>query len=114
MVVVPLAKPVSEANIALVPECAEPNNWIRYAAAGTLAASGALLVTGHRRAGLIAAASGAALALLDQKEAVAEWWSAVPGFLEELSSTLGRAQSAVEDISSQGHKLRETLGRYSG
>jgi hypothetical protein len=113
MVVVPLAKPVSETSFVPVPQSVEPNNWIRYAAAGTLAASGVLLVTGHRRAGLIAAASGAALALLE-KEAVTAWWNGFPGFLEELSATLCRAQSAVEDISTQGHKLRETLGRYSG
>ena len=45
-------------------------NWIRYAAVGTLAASGVLLVTGQRRIGLIAAVSGAALALMDQQDVV--------------------------------------------
>ena len=39
----------------------------------TLAASGALLVTGYRRAGLIAAASGVALAMLDERDG-RTWW----------------------------------------
>jgi hypothetical protein len=86
----------------------EPN-WLRYAAAGTLAAGGVLLVTGNKRVGLIVAASGAALAMLDQQEAVGAWWNMLPGFLEEMSATLGKAQSAVQDLSTQGQKLREML-----
>jgi hypothetical protein len=86
----------------------EPN-WLRYAAAGTLAAGGVLLVTGNKRVGLVVAASGAALAMLDQQEAVSAWWNMLPGFLEEMSATLGKAQSAVQDLSTQGQKLREML-----
>jgi hypothetical protein len=111
MVVVPLAKPAENAFDAPLPQTADDVRWLRYAAAGTLAASGALLVTGHRKAGLIAAASGAALAMLDQKEAVRAWWNLLPGFLEEMHSTLGKAQTAVEDLSAQGEKLREMLCR---
>jgi hypothetical protein len=106
MVVVPLSKPAIEASPA---QCAESTEWVRYAAAGTLAASGALLVTGRRRAGLIAAASGLALAMLDQKDVIYAWWNSLPGFLDEIHATLGRAQLAVEDLSTQGQKLREVL-----
>ena len=106
MVVVPLSKPAIEASPA---QCAEPTEWLRYAAAGTLAASGALLITGRRRAGLIAAASGVALAMLDQKDVISSWWNTLPGFLDELHETLGRAQLAVEDLSIQGQKLRDVL-----
>jgi hypothetical protein len=124
MVVVPLSKPTempSQAQGApsqvqsqapsqaqLVRRGPEPN-WLRYAAAGTLAAGGVLLVTGNKRVGLIVAASGAALAMLDQQEAVSAWWNMLPGFLEEMSATLGKAQSAVQDLSTQGQKLREML-----
>jgi hypothetical protein len=86
----------------------EPS-WLRYAAAGTLAAGGVLLMTGNKRAGLIVAASGAALAMLDQREAVGAWWNMLPGFLEEVNMTLEKAQSAVQDLSTQGQKLREML-----
>jgi hypothetical protein len=118
MVVVPLTKPVENSNEAPLTQCANDTNWIRYAAAGTLAASGALLITGNRRAGLVAAASGVVLAMIDQQETVSAWWNMLPGFLEELHATLGRAQVAVEDISTQGQKLRnvfrtESLGKRS-
>ncbi len=85
--------------------------WIRYAAAGTLAASGALLVTGKRRAGLVTAVTGTVLAMLDQQEVVSAWWNALPGYLEEIQGLLGRAQTAVEDLSAQGQKLRRVLGK---
>jgi len=111
MVVVPLTKPANELSEAPVPRKCEDLNWLKYAAAGTLAASGALLITGNRRAGLIAAASGAVLAMLDQQEVVRAWWNMLPGFLEELQTTLGKAQTAVQDLSTQGQKLREVFNR---
>jgi hypothetical protein len=89
----------------------ESANWIRYAAAGTLAAGGALLVSGHRRIGLIAALSGAALALIDQQDVVRRCWDSLPEFLEELQGTLSKTQAAVEDISVQSQKLRQALGK---
>lgn len=84
-------------------------NWIRYAAVGTLAASGVLLVTGQRRIGLIAAVSGAALALIDQQDVVRSCWDKLPEFLENLQGLLSKTQSAVEDISTQSEKLRQVL-----
>jgi hypothetical protein len=129
MVVVPLSKPTempsetastpsatastpsataSAPSAAIARRAPEPD-WLRYAAAGTLAAGGVLLVTGNKRAGLIVAASGAALAMLDQREAVSAWWNMLPGFLDEMSATLGKAQAAVQDLSTQGQKLREML-----
>jgi hypothetical protein len=86
-------------------------SWVRYAAAGTLAASGALLVAGKRRAGLLTAVAGAALVMLDQQEVVSQWWNALPGYLEEAQGVLGRTQAAVDDLSVQGEKLRRVLGR---
>jgi hypothetical protein len=111
MVVVPLSKPAENAIGAPLTRKYNDINWLRYAAAGTLAASGTLLVTGNRRAGLIAAASGVVLAMLDQQDVVSAWWNMLPGFLEEMNTTLGKAQVAVEDLSTQGQKLREILQR---
>ena len=111
MVVVPLEKPAVNRTETPQLRCRDDVHWLRYVAAGTLAASGALLVTGYRRAGLMAAASGAALAMLDQADVVREWWNTLPGLLEELHTTLGKAQQAVDDLSTQGEKLREVLSR---
>jgi hypothetical protein len=79
--------------------------------AGTLVASGALLVAGKRRAGLVTAVAGAALVMLDQQEVVSQWWNALPGYLDEMQGMLGRAQAAVDDLSVQGEKLRRVLGK---
>ena len=110
MVVVPLTKSTSNAGESCASE-AKSMSWIRIAAAGTLAASGVLLVAGKRRAGLLTAVSGAALALLDQQEVVSKWWSALPGYLDEVQGMLCHAQEAVDDLSVQGEKLRRVLGK---
>lgn len=110
MVVVPLSKSASNEGGS----CAKGTNsrhWVGMVAAGTLAASGVLLVAGKRRAGLVTAVSGAALAMLDQPEAVSKWWNALPAYLEEMQGILGRAQTAVEDLTVQGQKLRRVLGK---
>jgi len=111
MVVVPLTTGGKDAGGAPRASGAGSTNWIRIAAASTLAASGALLITGNRRAGLLTAVTGAALAMLDQQEAVRTWWDALPGYLEEIDDMLGRAQTAVSDLSNQGQKLRRALGK---
>ena len=110
MVVVPLSKSKSNEVRACANE-ANSRHWVGMAAAGTLAASGALLIAGKRRAGLLTAVSGVALAMLDQQDVVSKWWNALPGYLEEMQGVLGRAQSAVEDLSVQGEKLRRVLGK---
>ncbi len=115
MVVVPLSNAANGAENGSVdaPRSNRANSipWIRYAAAGTLAASGALLATGKRRAGLVTAITGTVLAMFDQQEAVSACWKALPGYLDEIQGLLGRAQTAVEDLSAQGQKLRRVLGK---
>jgi hypothetical protein len=111
MVVVPLAKETRASGSVPSTNGAGSANWIRIAAASTLAASGALLVTGNRRAGMLAAVTGTALVLIDQQDAVRAWWDALPGYLEEIDELLGRAQAAVEDLSAQGQKLRSAFAK---
>lgn len=109
MVVVPLPKEMKTPAGAPSTKSADSTNWMRIAAASTLAASGALLITGNRRAGLLAALTGTALVLIDQQDAVCEWWNALPGYLAQIDEVLGRAQAAVEDLSVQGQKLRSVF-----
>ena len=111
MVVVPLSKPANESSQVPVASMNSAPHWIRYAAAGTLAASGVLLVTGRRKEGLLTAVAGTSLVLIDQQEVVRAWWDKLPVFLEDMYELLGRAQEAVEDVSAQGKKLGEMLGR---
>jgi hypothetical protein len=111
MVVVPLTQGTREPAGEKRGGETDCTNWIRYAAAATLAASGVLLVTGQRRIGLVTALSGATLALIDQQDAVRNCWDRLPEFLEDLQGLLGKAQTAVEDLSSQSEKLRRVLSQ---
>jgi hypothetical protein len=110
MVVVPLTKSSSWVGESCASE-AKSMSLVRIAAAGALAASGALLIAGKRRAGLVTAMTGAALVMLDQREVVSQWWSALPVYLEEMQGMVGRAQAAVDDLSVQGEKLLRVLGK---
>jgi hypothetical protein len=110
MVVVPLSNATRESS-EIPASTADSRRVLRMVAAGTLVASGALLFAGKRRAGLMMALSGTALAMIDQREAVARCWNALPGYLGAIQSVAGRAQAAVEEISGQGERLRRVLSK---
>jgi len=111
MVVVPLAATGNGPETSAVARKSNSPEWVRIAAAGTLAASGVLLMSGKRRAGLVTAATGMTLAVIDQKETVSVWWNRVPGFLEEVQGILSRVQSAVNELSMQGERLHRVLSK---
>jgi hypothetical protein len=88
------------------------------AAGGALLVGGVLLLTGHRRAGTVAATSGTVLALVDQQELVKSWWNQLPGYLDQLEQmidhaqeTLGRAQEMVDHVAAKREKMRTLLNR---
>jgi ABC-type transporter Mla subunit MlaD len=108
MVVVPLSKP---ANAEAAPKPAESCNLISMVAAASLAAGGALMASGKKRAGLVAAAAGTALAMVDQKETVRRLWNSLPGYLADLQDFLGRVESALDDVSSQRERLQKIFRR---
>jgi hypothetical protein len=112
MVVVPLA--ASENQSARKPEpdsISDSRFWVRAAAAGSLAAGGVLLMTGQRRAGLVVAAAGTALTAFDQSETVRSWWSQFPGYLDEMQKILNKVQATVDELASEGERLRNVLTR---
>ena len=108
MVVVPLSKP---ANAEAAPRAAQCFNPITLVAAATLAAGGALVASGKKHAGLVVAAAGTALVMVDQQEDVRRLWNALPGYLGELQEFLGRVQSALDDVSSQRERLQKIFKR---
>src|ERR1022692_2351790 len=92
MVAVPIARsgystPSSQhfpaAGSASLPAPAQgkPTDWTHLVAAGTVVAGGAMMVAGHRKAGLAVAAMGTVLALLEEPEAVETWWKNLPRYL---------------------------------
>ena len=86
-------------------------HWVRIASAATLIAGGALLLSGRRRAGLFVAATGTALALLDQQDMLQKWWEALPGYIDDIQLLLNQAEGAVEEFAAQREKLGNVLGR---
>ena len=111
MVVVPLTKGAKDSGGVALSNVGQVHELGQDCRGEHLAASGALLITGNRRAGLLAAVTGTALAMFDQQEAICAWWDSLPGYLEEIDEMLGRAQNAVTDLSAQGQKLRRAFGR---
>ncbi len=86
-------------------------DWTHYVAAGTVVVGGALIATGHRRAGMTIAAAGTALALLEEQEAVKSWWKNVPAFLNEAQHFLDKVEEYLKDASVQGQRLQSILRR---
>ncbi len=113
MVVVPLSQPANDS--AASPRAPEAGSvsLIRFAAAGSLTAAGVLLVSGKRRAGLVAAASGTALAMLDQQETVRALWNALPAHIAQIQEILARVQSALDSFTVQREisKLHNIMGK---
>jgi hypothetical protein len=88
-------------------------DWVKIAACGSLLTGGLLLLSGQKRAGLVMAASGTALALLDHEETLREWWDAMPGYVDSAQSMLEQVQDVVENITEKGESLRRVLSRRS-
>ena len=86
-------------------------NWVRVIAASSLALSGVLLMSGRRRAGLVTAVSGTALAMLDQQSSMKVWWETLPIYLDEVQLMLNRAQGAVDGVAAQHEKLQSILSK---
>jgi hypothetical protein len=86
-------------------------NWVGFAAGGTLVTAGLLLLAGERRAGMVAAASGTALALLDQQQTLHSWWNALPGYIDQVQEVLGKVQNTVNEVAVKREALRQALAR---
>ena len=111
MVVVPLSQPAHETQPARRGLESDSPNWIRYAAGASLLTGGLLLVTGRHKAGMVAAASGTALALLDQQETLQAWWKMLPVYIDDVQHLLGHVQVTVDQISNKREKIRQIFGR---
>jgi urease accessory protein UreE len=111
MVVVPLTQPERETAIDRRRSDSDAMNWARFAAGGTLLAGGVLMLTGNRKAGLVTAASGAALAILDQQETVKAWWDALPGYIDKVQHVLGQVEQTVAEVAAQRERIHQILSR---
>jgi hypothetical protein len=83
----------------------------KYIAAGALVAGAAMMVVGNRRAGLVVAAAGTALAMLEEQELIESWWKKLPGYLSEAQELLDKVEDYMSEASAQGQKLQSMLRR---
>ena len=84
-------------------------NWTHLLVAGAMIAGGALVVTGHKKAGIVVAAAGAALGLIEEPETASGWWKNLPRYLSQAQDFLEKAEGYVEQASTQGRKLQSIL-----
>jgi hypothetical protein len=99
------------------PEVAIPEDksgeWVRWAAGASLIAGGCLLLTGRRRAGMVVAASGTAMALLDQQDTVRQWWGTLPHYVDRAQLLAEKAQEVIRGVTEKADTVRRTLARNS-
>ena len=110
MSLVPISKSEDDSANASKPE-QNDIDWIKIAAGGSLIVGGVLLLTGQRRAGMVAAASGTALALIDQQDALRSWWKILPGYVDQIQRVIGQVQTRVDDIASKRETLQQVLSK---
>ncbi|MGA7521526.1 MAG: hypothetical protein WBW84_03535 [Acidobacteriaceae bacterium] len=83
--------------------------WIRTVAAGSLLVGAVLLFAGRRKSALAVAAAGAAVALLENPDAVREFWEQMPRLLRSSQDFLVRIEDFMEELNKQGIRLRKAV-----
>lgn len=111
MVVLPLSKAPGETMAAARFPKVEQDDLLRVGSAATLLAGGALLLTGNRRLGLVAAAAGTTMAMLDQKETLKKWWELLPDYLVGVQRVLTQVEQTVDEFAVQRERLVRAMGR---
>ncbi|UWZ83893.1 hypothetical protein [Occallatibacter riparius] len=86
-------------------------DWMRIGVGASLLTGSLLLLTGKRKAGLLLTAAGTALAMLDNREVVAEWWQALPQHLQKAQHILDQTQQTIDDLTSKRDKIFEMFGK---
>jgi len=108
-VVVPINNQPKSTTVAAKTRTDESGDWTGIVASGALIAGGLLMLLGKRRIGTVVAASGAALALLEEQEAVRELFQQLPGYIDEAQRLADRVQGTVEDLAEKRANLRRIL-----
>lgn len=85
--------------------------WTRGVAAGSLLAGAILLATGRRRSALAVAAAGAAVALLENPEALRDFWNSVPDYVHSAQDFLARAEGFIDEVNRQAGRVRSMIAR---
>lgn len=92
----------------------EPVDWVNVAAGTALVAGGLLILGRQRRSGMVVAAAGTALALLDHQDTVRSWWHQMPSFVNQVQHLVGQVQEKVSEISAGRHAFEEAVAEATG
>jgi hypothetical protein len=80
-------------------------DWMRIGVGSTLLTGSLLLLCGKRKAGLLVTAAGTALAMVEQKELVSEWWNALPAYLDQAQRMLDQVATTVDDLTQKRDQI---------
>jgi hypothetical protein len=87
----------------------EPNDWLKLAAGAAMVAGGLLLLGNRRRAGALVSLAGAGLALVDQQDAVRNWWNHLPEYVDRVQNVINQVQSRVDEFTAKRESLQNVL-----
>ncbi|MGB8259343.1 MAG: hypothetical protein WCE75_03285 [Terracidiphilus sp.] len=111
MVVVPLPNPANDSPQDYGPCQPEAVGWVEFTAASALIAGGVMMLLGQKRAGMVAAAAGTAMALADQQGTLKKWWDSLPHYIDEVQEVLNKVQSEVDNVAAKRETLVRILSR---
>lgn len=86
-------------------------DWLRIGVGASLLTGSLLLLTGKRKAGLLVTFAGTALAMMEHKEVVRDWWDSLPGYLDNAQRMLDQAAATIDDLTEKRDKIMSLLGR---
>ena len=86
-------------------------DWLRIGVGASLLTGSLLLLTGKRKAGLLVTVAGTALAMLEHREVVAEWWEKLPQHLEKAQTMLEQTQHTIDDLTQKRDKIFSMFGK---
>ncbi len=86
-------------------------DWLRIGVGASLLTGSLLLLTGRRKAGLLVTFAGTALAMMEHKEVVRDWWDSLPGYLDNAQRMLDQAAATIDDLTEKRDKIMSLLGR---
>jgi hypothetical protein len=114
MVAVPILRtgqPAQLRSLGTGAATTQSTDWTHLLAAGTVVAGGALMIAGHKKAGLAVAAAGTALVLLEEPEVLDRWWKSLPAYLAQAQGFLDTVEGYLSEASVQGHRIQSILRR---
>lgn len=89
----------------------QENDWLRIGGSVAMIAGSLLLLTRQRRLGLIVTAAGTALAALEHRDLLADWWEKLPQHLDKAEHMINQAQETIQDLTEKRDRIMGLFGK---